>query len=596
MEHPSISIVTPVRDGAAHLETTISSVLDQGYPDLEYVVVDGGSTDGSVDIIKGHEDRLAYWISEPDRGQYDALNKGFAKTGGEVMGYLNADDVLLPGALFLVGEVFRTFPEIEWLSGAHTAIRELGHPISVIPPARWSRWHLLSERMERFLPQESTFWRRSLWERAGGRFDERYRLAGDFELWARFSRYAVPAVIDAPIGCFRFVEGQRSVTQRDRYLREVAEIRRRERARSGTDERMARLASRMLSVTRPGGRLRDAVDGALGASPVLRYRHEIGDLKKVGGGDLSVMGGKAIRVLTGIERPEITGPKLAKLGQDVGRLAAHRLGFRGKETSAEQSARGIAVAIDEIRTATRERLADYEVGARLAYRETGFHGDRIYQGMIDELIERVPAGSFVETGTALGDSAGYVASRHRRLPVRSCDIDREILGRASRRLWRLPNVRLARASSERFVHTLLERGGLRRPLFFLDAHWEVYWPLGDELEAISGSGIEAVVVVDDFRVPGREDFGFDTWETPSGQEAACDLDLVARHLRPGNDYRMLVPDYRAEDAFPPEVPVLLRGHLVVFQNLPEAHDRLVEGDGAMARHYRPVLHAFPPEP
>ena len=110
---PTISLVTPSYNQASFLEETIRSIHDQNYPALEHVIVDGGSTDGSIGIIRRHRSRLADWVSEPDRGQYDAINKGFARTSGEVMCWLNSDDKYLPWTLSVVGELFRVFPDID---------------------------------------------------------------------------------------------------------------------------------------------------------------------------------------------------------------------------------------------------------------------------------------------------------------------------------------------------------------------------------------------------------------------------------------------------------------------------------------------------
>src|SRR3954471_21047527 len=115
-ELPVISIVTATWNRAGFLEEAMRSVLDQAYPKLEYVVVDGGSTDGSVEIIRKHADRLAWWCSEKDSGHCEALNKGFAHTTGEVMGWLNSDDKYTPWALAVVGEIFATFPDVQWIT------------------------------------------------------------------------------------------------------------------------------------------------------------------------------------------------------------------------------------------------------------------------------------------------------------------------------------------------------------------------------------------------------------------------------------------------------------------------------------------------
>src|SRR5712672_634542 len=112
---PKISLVTPSFNQGSFLEETIRSVLDQNYPNLEYVVIDGGSTDGSVEIIKKYERRLTWWISAPDGGQYEAINKGFARTTGEIMAWLNADDKYLPWTLSVVGDLMSTLPQVEWL-------------------------------------------------------------------------------------------------------------------------------------------------------------------------------------------------------------------------------------------------------------------------------------------------------------------------------------------------------------------------------------------------------------------------------------------------------------------------------------------------
>jgi glycosyltransferase involved in cell wall biosynthesis len=199
---PKISLVTPVFNSVGYLEATIRSVLSQQYPNLEYVIVDGGSTDGSVEIIRKYQSQLHAWVSEPDRGMYDAINKGFARSSGELMGWISATDLLHAGSLFVVGGVFRQFPEVEWITGRPTGFNDDGMAVEVLKLRQWSRMPFLAGA-NRYIQQESTFWRRSLWDRAGGRVDDSRSKASDFELWVRFFRYAKLYPVDALIGGFR---------------------------------------------------------------------------------------------------------------------------------------------------------------------------------------------------------------------------------------------------------------------------------------------------------------------------------------------------------------------------------------------------------
>lgn len=201
-EWPKISLVTPVFNSARYLEATIRSVLSQEYPNLEYIILDGGSTDDSVEIIRKYESQLHAWVSEPDRGMYDAINKGFARSSGELMGWISATDLLHAGSLFVVGGVFRQFPEVEWITGRPTGFNDDGMAVEVLKLRQWSRIPFLAGA-NRYIQQESTFWRRSLWDRAGGRVDDSRRKASDFELWVRFFRYAKLYPVDALIGGFR---------------------------------------------------------------------------------------------------------------------------------------------------------------------------------------------------------------------------------------------------------------------------------------------------------------------------------------------------------------------------------------------------------
>jgi hypothetical protein len=202
-EWPRITLVTPVRNSVRYIEQTILSVISQQYPNLEYFIEDGGSTDGTLDIIKKYEHQISGWASQPDTGWWDAVNRGFARSSGELLGWISATDLLHTRSLFVVGSVFRALPQVEWITGRPTGFSEEGWPVGVSRSLKhWSRPRFLAGS-NRYIQQESTFWRRSLWERAGGRVDVSRKEGSDFELWVRFFRYARLYPVDALIGGFR---------------------------------------------------------------------------------------------------------------------------------------------------------------------------------------------------------------------------------------------------------------------------------------------------------------------------------------------------------------------------------------------------------
>jgi len=179
---PLISIVTPSFNQGSYLETTLGSVLSQNYPRLEYVVQDGGSTDGTPAVLDRFRDRLHHCESQRDGGQGDAINRGFARTSGEIMAYLNSDDLLLPGALNAVAAYFVAHPDVDVVYGHRVVIDRHGDELG--------RWVLPSHddetlRWQDYIPQETMFWRRQLWERVGG-IDASFRFALDWDLVLRF--------------------------------------------------------------------------------------------------------------------------------------------------------------------------------------------------------------------------------------------------------------------------------------------------------------------------------------------------------------------------------------------------------------------------
>ncbi|MEQ1473972.1 MAG: glycosyltransferase family 2 protein [Candidatus Acidiferrum sp.] len=202
VDWPKITVVTAVRNGAKYIEDTIRSVVKQGYPNLEYIVVDGASTDGTLEIIGKYEEHISWWVSQPDNGLYDALNTGFARSSGEIMGWLNASDMLHPGGLAVVGSVFKELPEVRWITGRPSHIGEGSSTTWVGPIPRWSRKRYLAGA-NRYIQQESTYWRRDLWEQTGKCVDASRRDASDADLWVRFFRHAKLHGVDSLIGGYR---------------------------------------------------------------------------------------------------------------------------------------------------------------------------------------------------------------------------------------------------------------------------------------------------------------------------------------------------------------------------------------------------------
>jgi GT2 family glycosyltransferase len=237
---PKISIVTPSYGQGHFIERTLYSVVSQGYPSLEYVVQDGGSDDGTVSVLRRYTDTLARWVSEPDRGQGDAINRGFAHTSGEIMAYLNSDDLLLPGALAYVAAYFAAHPDVDVVYGNRVMIDEHDREIGswVLPPHDDEELALLD-----FVPQETLFWRRSAWEAAGGQIDAGLHFAIDWDLLLRM-RESGARMVRLPrfLGAFRVHDAQKTAAWNDQCLIECDALRRRVHGRAiSHDEAVARV-------------------------------------------------------------------------------------------------------------------------------------------------------------------------------------------------------------------------------------------------------------------------------------------------------------------------------------------------------------------
>jgi glycosyltransferase involved in cell wall biosynthesis len=221
---PRITVVTPSFNQASYLEATIRSVLGQGYPNLEYIVIDGGSTDGSVDILRSYASRLSYWVSEKDRGQTDAINKGMARATGELRAYLNSDDVYLPGSLERVARAYRENPEADLFHGACRVIDEQGQTIGRRTASItrfdeivdvWGVWW-----KKRNFVQPEVFWTKRIADRIGP-FRTELFMVMDYEYWTRILRAGSRVVsVEEEVAAFRITSTQKS-NQHERSATEM---------------------------------------------------------------------------------------------------------------------------------------------------------------------------------------------------------------------------------------------------------------------------------------------------------------------------------------------------------------------------------------
>jgi glycosyltransferase involved in cell wall biosynthesis len=220
-EKPTVTIVTPSYNQAPYLEATIRSVLDQDYPRIEYIVMDGGSTDGSVEIIKKYADRLAFWTSEPDEGQTDAINKGFARAKGEIIAWLNSDDVYRPGAIAEAVAFMQTHPDIGMVYGNADYIDGEGNIIGWFPAAETDYKRL--RRGYVHIPQQAAFFRASVW-RMVGPLDPSFYFAMDYDLWVRIASVSAIRYQPRTWAAFRLHGDAKSLASADRCWPEMMKV------------------------------------------------------------------------------------------------------------------------------------------------------------------------------------------------------------------------------------------------------------------------------------------------------------------------------------------------------------------------------------
>ena len=220
-KQPLVSIVTPSFNQAEYLEETIRSVLAQDYPHIEYIVVDGGSTDGSVDIIREHESGLSGWISETDMGQTDAINKGFAMATGDILAWLNSDDTYLHGAVSKAVEFLTSNLHIGMVYGKAYYIDKKSEPVAHYPAA-----HTDYEGLRRgitTIPQQTMFFRSTLWKMVGP-LDSSFYYAMDYDLWTRIAAVSPIAFIPEFMANFRLHSASKSLTEANRCWPEMMRV------------------------------------------------------------------------------------------------------------------------------------------------------------------------------------------------------------------------------------------------------------------------------------------------------------------------------------------------------------------------------------
>ena len=216
---PKLSIITPSFNQGRFLEETILSVLNQNYGNLEYIIIDGGSSDDSVEIIRRYEHHLAYWISEADRGQVHAINKGIERITGDVAAFINSDDVYLPGAFAAAMNVFSD-PRCQWLCGDTIMFGE-GHPAQLIEAnVPESAAHCLSWAFN--APQPGMFWRAPLMKR---QFDERWQYVFDCDLYTRLLMEGFTCThLAVPLAKYRLHPASKTVAEGDKMASEFDAI------------------------------------------------------------------------------------------------------------------------------------------------------------------------------------------------------------------------------------------------------------------------------------------------------------------------------------------------------------------------------------
>jgi len=220
-DRPLVSIVTPSFNQAPYIEATIQSVLSQDYPHIQYLIVDGGSTDGTVEIIKKHAGRVAWWVSEPDKGQTDAINKGFGQAQGQILAWLNSDDTYEPGAVSAAVKYLLEYPHVGMVYGDCNFINEEGRVIGKFGSAQ-TDYRLLRQGYVH-IPQQTMFFRAEWWKRVGP-LDPSFYFAMDYDLWTRLASRTELKYVPQTWANFRLHTTGKTIAADDRCWPEMIRV------------------------------------------------------------------------------------------------------------------------------------------------------------------------------------------------------------------------------------------------------------------------------------------------------------------------------------------------------------------------------------